>query len=76
MTMTEPVPQPSQYVISGKAEQGFVQQTRGRAASAIVLARRWIDSGYSDVRVLDPAGSPLSPERYRLATLSSGRFFR
>ena len=74
--MTESVSQASHYVITARAQRGLVQQTRVRAASAIVLARRWADAGYSDVQVLDPDGRQLSPERYRILILSSGKFFR
>jgi hypothetical protein len=74
--MTETVPQTSHYVITAHAQRGFIQQTRARAASAIVLARRWLDAGYNDVEVLDPSGRQLNAERYRSTILSSGKFFR
>ena len=38
------------YVITAEAKEGFVQQTRQVASNALVLAQRWMDSGYADVR--------------------------
>ncbi|MFC6792586.1 hypothetical protein ACFQE0_25350 [Methylobacterium komagatae] len=46
-----------------------MQQTRKVAASAIVLALSWRESGHTEVTVIDPTGKPLSPETYRNAAM-------
>ena len=65
-----------QYVISAKLQNTSIQQTRVRAASAIVLARTWIAAGYADVLVIDPLGKILSPDGYRGAIMRGSKFYR
>ncbi|MGU3474474.1 hypothetical protein [Methylobacterium sp. D48H] len=67
--------QSSQYVITAKAQQGFVQQTRVRAASAIVLAKAWIEAGHDDVRVVDPNGETIRPKGYRRAIMGGIKLY-
>ncbi|MEE7504181.1 hypothetical protein ACLBXO_27285 [Methylobacterium sp. C33D] len=71
--MTDAAHQPSQYVITASAQRGDLRQTRKRAASAVVLARSWIAAGYEAVRITDPSGKVLSPERYRVKIMTGGR---
>ena len=54
-----------QYVITAKLQNGVVQQIRTKAASAIVLARKWMDAGYEAVQIVDPLGKSLSFDGYR-----------
>jgi hypothetical protein len=74
--MTYGSPQTSQYVITANAQRGDLRQTRTRAASAVVLARSWIAAGYDAVRIVDPLGHVLSPERYRVKIMNGGRAYR
>lgn len=60
---------PGHFVVSAKSGEGYVQQTRKVAASAIVLALSWLESGHTEVTVIDPTGKPLSPESYRNAAM-------
>lgn len=73
--MTSAGTQTSQYVITARAQKGNLRQTRARAASAVVLARNWIATGYEAVQIIDPLGRVLSPERYRIRVMNGGRFF-
>lgn len=59
----------SQYVITARSQGGVVQQTRTKAASAVVLARQWMDAGYTDIQIEDPLGKILSPDGYRGAIM-------
>ena len=61
------------YVITAKVEEGFVQQTRQVAANALVLAQRWMDSGYADVRITDTLGRPFNVEKFRASHLNCRR---
>ncbi|SDO09222.1 hypothetical protein SAMN05216360_114186 [Methylobacterium phyllostachyos] len=65
----------SQYVITARGQKGDIRQTRTRAASAVVLARTWMAAGYEAVKIVDPLGNVLSPERYRVKILNGGRLF-
>lgn len=69
--MTEDGLSSPQYVITAKTQKGVVQQTRTRAASAVVLARTWIAAGHADVQIVDPLGKALHPSGYRAAIMSS-----
>ncbi|WCS28863.1 hypothetical protein LOK46_32650 (plasmid) [Methylobacterium sp. NMS14P] len=71
-----PQTQSSQYVITGKAQEGFVQQTRVRAASAVVLAKSWVAAGHADVQIVDPLGTTLHPDGYRHAIKSGLKSYR
>jgi hypothetical protein len=66
----------AQYVITAQSQRGVIQQTRTRAASAIVLARKWLDAGYEAVQIVDPLGKVLSPDGYRAAIMGGGRAYR
>lgn len=66
----------SQYVITAKSQKGVVQQTRTRAASAVVLARKWIDAGYEVVEIVDPLGKLMSPDGYRAAIMKGAKAYR
>lgn len=61
------------YVITARVREGVVQQTRTRAASAIVLARTWQEAGYTSIEVVDSMGNLLTPERYRNDRLREAR---
>lgn len=65
-----------QYVITARAPSGVIQQTRTRAASAVVLAKAWLAAGHADVRIVDPLGKALHPEGYRTAIMKGGRAYR
>lgn len=65
----------TQYVITGKARGGVIQQTRTRAASAVVLARGWMAAGYGAVQIVDPFGNVLSPDRYKIKIMNGGRCY-
>ena len=64
-----------QYVVTGRSQDGFVQGTRTRAASALVLAKAWIAAGYSDVKIMDPLGKMLSPDGYRAAIMNGSKAY-
>ena len=68
--------QTSRYIITARARQGVIQQTRVYAASAVVLARSWQAAGMADVQITDPLGNLLSPEGYRGNFLNGDRRFR
>ena len=74
--MTQASYQPSQYVITAKAQKGVIQQTRMKSASAVVLAKTWIAAGYSEVQIVDPLGKSLSPNGYRGNIMGDGRRYR
>lgn len=65
-----------QYVVTAKSQSGFVQETRTRAASAVVLAKNWVEAGYEAVQIVDPLGKILSPNGYRGAVMQGCRFYR
>ncbi|WCS26040.1 hypothetical protein LOK46_04160 [Methylobacterium sp. NMS14P] len=71
--MTDVTPQPSQYVVAASAQHGDLRQTWKRAASAAVPARSWIAAGHEAVRITDPSGGALNPERYRVGIVNGGR---
>lgn len=64
------------YVISAKAEEVLVQQTRMRAASAVVLAQSWVAAGHTEVQIIDPAGDSIRPDGYRRAIMSGLKLYR
>ena len=74
--MTHAGSQYLQYVITAKAPNGVIQQTRVRAASAVVLAKAWLAAGHTDVRIVDPLGKALHPEGYRMAIMKGGKPYR
>jgi hypothetical protein len=61
------------YVITAQAEEGFIQQTRQVAANALVLAQRWLASGYAEVRITDTLGRPSDVETFRANRLNGRR---
>lgn len=61
------------YVITAQAREGFIRQTRQVAANALVLAQRWMDSGYANVRITDTLGRPSNVEKFRANHLNSRR---
>lgn len=65
-----------QYVITARSQRGVVQQTRTKAASAVVLAKRWLEAGYEVVEIVDPLGKSLSPDGYRGAIMRNSRYYR
>lgn len=74
--MTQDTFGPAQYVITAKSQRGVVQQTRTKAASAVVLARKWVDAGYDAVQIVDPLGKTLSPDGYRGAIMRGAKVSR
>lgn len=66
----------SQYAITAKVGESVVQQTRTKAASAVVLARSWIAEGRTGVRIVDPLGKPLHHNGYRSAIMGGGKLYR
>lgn len=65
-----------QYVVTANSQRGVVQQTRTKAASAVVLAKKWIEAGYEAVQIVDPLGKILSPDGYRGAITHGCRYHR
>lgn len=63
--MTHDASQAARFVISAMRKDGFVQQTRKQAASAIVLALSWLEAGHADVTVIDPTGKQMNPRTYQ-----------
>lgn len=63
--MTRTDPPAGHFVVSAKRSEGFIQQTRKVASSAIVLALSWRKAGHTDITVTDPSGAEMSPESYR-----------
>jgi hypothetical protein len=52
------------FVVLALRNKGLIQQTRVKAASAVVLAQKWRAAGYSKVTIFDPTGRQLEPESY------------
>jgi hypothetical protein len=71
--MSKVIPSRAAYVITADAPEGVIQQTRYIATSAVILARRWIETGYVDVQVTDPRGAPLPPEMFQAKNVNRHR---
>ncbi|GJD44548.1 hypothetical protein AFCDBAGC_2415 [Methylobacterium cerastii] len=63
--MADAPPQRALYVITAHAQEGVLQQTRQMAASAVVLARRWIDAGHANVRIEDAKGELFTGDMFK-----------
>lgn len=53
------------FVVRGGGQDGPVVASRGRPASALVLARRWSEAGIRGVTVTEPGGRPLRLHAFR-----------
>lgn len=76
MTMTQSSIGFGHYVVTARSQRGVVQQTRTKAASAVVLAKKWLEAGYETVEIVDPVGKNLSPDGYRGAIMRDNRYYR
>ena len=65
--MADAIPPRALYIITAHAREGTLQQTRQMAASAVVLARHWIDAGHANVRIEDAKGELLTGEMFKVA---------
>jgi hypothetical protein len=74
--MTDAIIGFGQYVITARSQRGVVQQTRSKAASAVALAKQWVEAGYEAVQIVDPLGKNLSSDGYRGAIMQGARFYR
>lgn len=52
------------YTIRGCSHDGEERTTRLQAGSAMVLARQWIQVGYSDVTIGDASGKRWRPDDF------------
>ncbi len=62
-----------QYIVSATSQDGLLRATRARAASAVVLAKAWIEAGHANVQILDPLGKQIHPAGYRRAIMGGRR---
>ena len=53
------------FVVRGRGTDGPDVASRGRAASALVLARRWSEAGIRGITVTEPGGLPLCLDVFR-----------